>query len=207
MSVPIILVASCMRDKANGRQQAVEETWMREWGDQIDHRFLLGRGEGPLSTKDLLIPVSDDYYGVPHKFMIGRAWALDKGYTHVFHACIDTWINVPALLASGYENHEYTGYRCAEGHGSGGMGYWLGPNALDVLLNQTIPHNVYEDLWVGAVLRSAGIPLFEDRRYSSPANLNRPDDEITLHLSQGTNNYDPQWMRDYHKKFLETGHV
>jgi hypothetical protein len=125
----------------------------------------------------------------------------------VFHACVDTWINVPRLLMSGFSFYDYTGYRCDEGHGSGGMGYWLSEKAINVLLAQETHRGVSEDLWVGTVLGRAGISLHEDRRYSSPANPNRPDDEITLHLSRGTDNYDPQWMRDYHKKFLETGHV
>ena len=190
---PLIAVVSCERDIANGRQRAAEDTWLHEWGHLITMSFLHGH--------------PDDYAGVVYKFNSARKYALDNGYTHLFHACIDTWINVPRLLASGFEQHDYTGYRCDEGHGSGGMGYWCSQKAIKVILNEPVVPGAYEDLWVGHTLARNDIPLYEDRRYSSPANPNRPDDEITLHLSRGTDNYDPQWMYDYHTRFMETGNV
>ena len=208
MIKPIILVMSCARDRANGRQQAAEETWMRSWGWIVPHRFVLGRDCAGIGLPwELIVPAPDDYNGVVDKFQMARGWALTGGYTHIFHACIDTWINVPKLMVSDFEKHDYTGYRCDEGHGSGGMGYWLSAKAARAVMVAQAPPGVYEDLWVGAVLRDAGIPLFEDRRYSSPANPNRPPDEITLHLSRGTDNYDPTWMRVVHQQFKDTGHV
>lgn len=208
MSRPIIFVVSCARDRANGRQQAAEATWMHEWSDLIDVDILLGEGNEshgfPLEW--VIDNVPDDYGGVVRKYQQGRHYAMRCGYTHIFHACVDTWINVPRLLASGFENHDYTGYRCDEGHGSGGMGYWTSAKAAQVLLDAPLTGD-YEDRWAGAALAKAGIMLYEDRRYSSPANPNRPPDEITLHLSRGTDNFDPQWMYDYHNKFLETGNV
>lgn len=207
MTNPVILVMSCERDRRNGRQQAAEATWMQEWADLIDFHILLGRGNANEDfPTEWVVDAPDDYNGVVYKYTQGRVRALACGYTHIFHACVDTWINVPRLLASGFENHDYTGYRCDEGHGSGGMGYWCSARAVKVLLNAPVTGD-YEDRWAGAALANAGIPLHEDRRYSSPANPNRPPDEITLHLSRGTDNYDPQWMYDYHAKFMETGHV
>ena len=193
MSRPLIAVVSCQRDMENGREQAARDTWYMEWGHLVPVLFLHGQ--------------PDDYNSVVHKFNGARTYALKEGFTNLFHACIDTWICVPRLLASDFENHDYTGYRCDEGHGSGGMGYWCSRKALQVILNEPVVNGAYEDLWVGHTLARNDIPLYEDRRYSSPANPNRPDDEITLHLSRGTDNYDPQWMYDTHRKFMETGNV
>jgi hypothetical protein len=194
---------SCVRDRENGRQQAAERTWTRAWPGTIDYKFVIGGGAMASSSHDFVCNEPDTYDGVPAKFRAARKFALDRGYNHIFHACIDTWINIPRLLTSGFENHDYTGYRCDEGHGSGGMGYWTSAKAAQVLMDT--PYNGdYEDRWVGAALASAGISLYEDRRYSSPANPNRPHDEITLHLSRGTDNYDPQWMYDQHEKWLES---
>ena len=204
---PLIAVVSCKRDRENGRQNAVHETWLRQW-PFIDTLIVLGEGNLPVhAPNEFICSVPDDYNGVVHKFNAARRWALLGGYTHLFHACIDTWICVPRLMTSGFEQHDYTGYRCDEGHGSGGMGYWCSQKAIKVLLQEPVVGGAYEDLWVGHTLARNDIPLYEDRRYSSPANPNRPDNEITLHLSRGTDNYDPQWMYDAHKHFLETGNV
>ena len=181
---------------------------MHEWRDQVPVWIVLGDGNLPVhAPREWVFAVPDDYNGVVYKFNTARRLAIFEEYTHVFHACIDTWINVPRLLASGFEKHDYTGYRCDEGHGSGGMGYWCSAKALRVILNEPVVPGAYEDLWVGHTLARNDIPLYEDRRYSSPANPNRPLDEITLHLSRGTGNYDPQWMYDYHTRWRETGNV
>jgi hypothetical protein len=194
---PIILVMSCDRDRYNGRQRACEDTWAREWMGKIPFLFVLGGNAPKAHPFEFVCDAPDDYAGVPEKFKRARAEVIKWNYTHIFHCCTDTWVNVPRLLASGFENHEYTGYRCDEGHGSGGMGYWTGPTATDLLIVAQHTGD-YEDRWAGTILAQAGIRLHEDNRYSSPANPNRPADEITLHLSRGTDNYDPQWMYDYH---------
>jgi hypothetical protein len=195
---PVILVTSCREDQINGRQWAAENTWAKEWHSLVDIQFVSGFG----GLGGLVVDAPDTREGVGQKNQRARQWALAQGYDYIFHACVDTWIDVPALLASGFEAYDYTGYRCDEGHAGGGAGYWLSAKAARVLAALP-PTTGYEDLWVGTVLSAAGIHMHHDDRYSSPVNPNRPVDEITLHLSRGTGNFDPQWMYECHKQQTE----
>jgi hypothetical protein len=71
MIKPLILVVSCARDRANGRQQAVEETWMKEWGsDFVARRIILGGSvEGVFLLCFLIILVLDYSYFIAAYFV------------------------------------------------------------------------------------------------------------------------------------------
>ena len=195
---PLILIVSCDRDRFNGRQQAAEETWVRRWEHLVAIRFVLGFGTmPPISSHELFVTAGDDYMSVPLKMQEARDWALDHQHDYVFQACVDTWINVPALLRSGFGYHDYIGYRCDEGHASGGAGYWLSARAMLALTNSDI-HVGWDDLIVGQALAYHGIPLHVDSRYSPSAP--RPPDFITAHLSKGIDKYDPSWMYACHEE-------
>ena len=201
----IILVTSCDRDCHNGRQEAAEETWMRAWGDRIDHKFVIGRGPGQYIRPpwELLVEAPDDYAGVPFKMQEARRWALDHQYDYVFQACVDTWIHVPRLMTSGFENYDYSGYEY-QGNASGGLGYWTSTKAISVLLDANVEEArrcVWEDVWVGRTLAKAGITLHHNTRYSSPRNDPVPEFPITMHLSRATGHFDPQWMYECHERY------
>lgn len=192
----LILVVSCERDRQNGRQKAAEETWVKDWQHLVDIRFVLGEGATfPLTGFEMLSDAPDDYTSVPLKMQSARGWALEHQYDYVFQACVDTWINIPRLLKSGFEAYDYVGYRCDEGHASGGAGFWLSAKALAVLANSNI-HAGWDDLIVGQALAYNNILLHVDARYS-PSEP-RPDDYITAHLSRGMDQFEPAWMYECH---------
>jgi hypothetical protein len=73
---------------------------------------------------------------------------------------------------------------------------------LDTIIDSEIDHWA-EDLWVGRVLGREKIRGHHDYRYTHGQErggfVTKDDDNISVHLSRGTNNYDPDWMREVHR--------
>ncbi len=196
---PLVLITSCEADRQNGCQTAARHTWIHEWPN-CDYRFVVGDVSQDLWFDELKVTTGDKYSDIPTKMQVARAWAIEHQYDYVFQACVDTWIHVPRLLKSGYENFPATGY-VYEGNPSGGLGYWLSAAAVialnDIPPDRTIP----EDVGVGRRLALCHIPINHDPRYSSPQNNPTPADPITMHLSRGTGNFDPAWMYACHTTY------
>ena len=229
---PIILITSCERDRSNGRNAAVRETWIRTWGHLVEHRFILGSGcENPQDDEIIFNNVDDGYHGVDRKQREACRWALANGYDYAFQCDADTYVVVPRLLASGFEKHDYIGYTISRPehlepyYAGGGCGYWLSARALQVLADASDESFCgWGDLWVGNCLLSADIHATHDERYWTDGHYSEAQgiqarwggegafpycDEgvwdigiITAHLGRGTNQFDPQWMRECHESFL-----
>lgn len=202
-----ILSISSHQDRVLGWQQAIRDTWMKEWGHLIDVRFLMGRGDTEWMKDELRFNVSDSYEAMVFKTHAGFNWAVNNSYDYVFVACADTYIAVPRLLQSGFEGKDYVGCACPDGHLSGGAGYWLSRSALRYLV-RCLPDYDYEDSWTGKRLFSSDYKATHDPRYHAPSYEGPPFNgdwsggKITVHLSRGTGVYEPQWMIDCHKGFL-----
>jgi hypothetical protein len=178
----LVVTQSCQRDLENGRQNAIEETWLDRWGHLITHRFVLG---GALSFNgsfgNWYFPVPDHYDAVAFKCHAAMQQAREEGYTNVFYSDTDTFINVPKLLVSDYTRAPYIGLRCDQGHASGGAGFWVSGPAIKVLA-EAKPTSGFSDMWVADHLRRAGIGLDADNRYYGSPPKDRPKDLITAHL-------------------------
>jgi hypothetical protein len=148
----------------------------------IDHRFFLAGKE------------DDGYHSTYKKNHAIMQWVVDNDYDFVFTCDVDTYIVVPRLLACGFEQHDYMGHRCDEGHAGGGYGYWLSRRAVEIL-HADPPDGTaaYNDLGIGMKLRDHGILCHDDPGFGNGT--------ITVHLGDSANHtYDPQWMRDYHER-------
>lgn len=208
MKVAIFSISS-HRDVATGWQQAIRDTWMKEWGDKIPCFFLMGTGPEGKRHNELHFDVDDSYEGMPFKTHAACRWAAQgKEYDYVFISCADTYVAVPRLLRSGFEGKDYVGCACDGPHLSGGTGYWLSRKAFGYLA-RCKPHGGYEDLWVGQQLEAANIPRTHDPRYHAPSYDGPPfsgdwsGGKITVHLSRGTGVYDPKWMINCHRSYLD----
>jgi hypothetical protein len=217
---PVILIMSCLRDVVNGANQACRETWLapaREGTLPVPYRFVIGRNPGfkPLAD-EIVVDAPDDYEGLPWKGIEARKWALSQGFTHVFKCDTDTYVHIPRLLASGFEGHGFTGVIRVSpkpGYGedgqfvSGGCGYWTGPVATRLVADSCSDCSSAEDVHVSRLLWRNGIRCWSDWRYSNAPGDHGEDgaclptnDLITVHLSRGTANYDPGWMREAHRR-------
>lgn len=192
MATPLILIVSCHHDRLRGCHAAVRETWGAT--PRIPHRFLLGTAGSWAYRLPALdewsVDAGDDYWSMARKQQQGYRRALFDGFWPIFTACVDTYIRVPRLLAHMPKGVEYLGCQVeGEQHASGGFGFWLSQYALEMLAHHAPLTNGYGDKVVGDALREYNITLTHEPAFAG---------DIAVHLSRGTGNYDPQWMRDFH---------
>jgi hypothetical protein len=175
---PIIMIGSCERDRNNGYNDSIRNTWAKAWKHLIDYRFVLGKTCSNPKPDEIIVHSGDGYYDLPFKTREGHRWALDNGYDYVFQCFTDTYIIVPRLLKTDFRRYDCTGHminhngsstnKCLCGcdkstgeYPQGGAGYWLSPKASKVLIADTPGHPddfwMSEDLWVGNALRRGGI--------------------------------------------------
>lgn len=192
----IILINSCHGDRKNGRQKVNNETWLSKW--PCDHRFVIGGG--PQENEDeLIVDVDDDYEHMPDKHKAAIQWALKTCHENVMLTCTDTYVHYDNLIDSEFWKHQYVGYE-HDRYASGGAGFVFGRRAMEVLAQAPLGGTGYGDQWVGRSLEKAGIKLHHDPRFWPHGGKEPPKDFITAHLSTCTGNFDPQWMRDLHKR-------
>lgn len=210
---PLIVVLTWTPDCDNGRNNAVRQTWVREWcnhplmyrvGNMPDYRFCYdGEHDRILEPDEVKFDVPRGKLNTSFKTQAMALWALEQGYEHVFFVPTDCYVCIPRLLVSGFKAREYTGYQVpVELHAGGGSGYWANKRTLEAIVGFE-PKADYEDRWVGAAARARGITCYHDPRYWS---WEQPwlAGIITAHLSDpDTAAYDPKMMYAYHKQYLE----
>lgn len=115
------------------------------------------------------LPVDDGYFMLVHKVCSIFEWALQRGYTHIFKIDADTWLDVPKLLAAGFEAHDWVGLMGDKGASggvghctSGGVGIWLSRKAMRTFLDHypTMPGgkmHFWDDWALSLTLADAGM--------------------------------------------------
>jgi hypothetical protein len=214
-------VKSCERDALNGANQAILDTWGREYTV-----FFLGRTEIPLRIDECSLDCPDDYDSLPLKTRKIAGLFSNSPYHHIFLCDTDSFVMPERLLACGFEKYDYLGlfgdgYN-SEGHfdhkisgpwdrkapdmmmhdvypwASGGHGYFLSRQAMK-LVASTEPMHWAEDFCVGQILG----PAIEAGLLTS---YNHPkfNGYVVDHWSTTGQKkaYDPQWMRDRFREGL-----
>ena len=153
----------------------------QEW--EVDYKFFLGKPEEKRNWDEIILNVSDGptKQSVIDKIREMIRYAFNGGYDFLFKCDIDTYVHVPRLLKSGFENHDWSGY----GEPYGGSGYWLSRKAMACLLEHATPFPTpeSEDSWACRNLKNAGFVSFQDPRYHSRINKGpeKGNDLITSH--------------------------
>ena len=200
----LIAVASCQSWEDDGSNQAIRDTWKKDVPAGVDCFFFQGAGSAP---KDDLVIVNapDDYLGIIRKTQAIHSWAFQEGYDFVFQCWSDTYVNVKALLESGFEKHDYFGHsspyvhdwfrkEVPQGYLGGGEGWWTSRRVCEIITNAEATtsalynNGAADDLWWGFVIAKAGIKMVDHPGYGSG---------ITLHGSVhtgGQGKYDKEWM-------------
>ena len=221
---PIILVTSCHSYRNIGYEDAIRSTWVRKC--TIDYRFVLGGDADNPARDEWFFDVPDDYAHVTLKTIAGHARAVEEGYDFVFQCFLDTYVNVPRILASDFHRWDYVGF--FKGHDGepsrepdvygryayacGGSGYWLSRDASEVVARTPIELDDMElalwaeDLWVGTAIGRAGIFGHNEPRYREPGRwyVEHGSEVFSAHLGHGTGNYHPSQMRDAHRRLSHT---
>ena len=134
---------------------------------------------------EVVLHAPDDLAHLAYKAKAAWQWALDTGYDYMFTCFCDTYIDIPRLMRSGFEQHPFTGMtydanRCPQG----GAGYWLDRKCMQILTNEHVFFWA-DDGWAGWALQKHNIYLNNDLKYAQypdvPAQQN---DTISVHLSE-----------------------
>ncbi len=109
------------------------------------------------------------------------------GWDYLFKCDDDTYVSIPRLLAYDTAGRDYIGAQWKPGvnYASGGAGYFLSRKAAAIVAEKLTQATGAEDLLVGQILRTAGIPFSIEPRLVPFASIERrprrDNDLITLH--------------------------
>lgn len=169
MARSLIAVVSCHTRKE--WQEVIRSTWLPLVPQEADVRFFIGRGYSLYSPREVQLNCDDSYQGLPDKVREIVRWAKAEGYDYVLKLDDDVVLNPVAMLSSGYRFFPYVG---VEGHRPNaqrpyyvpsGFAYWLNAECMEIIANEPLPNNNYDEGWVAGALHKHGISLTSDPRY------------------------------------------
>ncbi len=217
----LVAIMSCWLAELNGDNQSLRDTWLKELPayPNVDYRFFHGtgasqypgqayrydQGEVKIVPPDVEILKSpDEYNSLILKSQEFHRWGYERDYDFVFKADTDTYVNVPQLMACGFENYDYSGFvhtasgsyaEVPYGMLGGGEGYWTSRRACEVIMKATpskeadMNFGSSEDRWTATVLGAAGIFMVGLPGFGCG---------VTIHGSVATEahhgHYDHKWM-------------
>lgn len=214
---------SCWKDELNGDNQSLRDTWIKDLAayPNVDYRFFHGSGDSQypgqayrfsrgelkqLPSDIVILDSPDEYQSLILKSQEFHYWGYRKVYDFVFKADSDTYVDVPSLMESGFEKHDYFGHIHTwpgslrdegvnkYGFLGGGEGYWTSRRACEIISKakpKKGPAENFgsaEDLWTGEVLGEEGIKMVDHVGYGSG---------ITLHgslIAGERGAYSNRWM-------------
>lgn len=200
----VIFVKSCARDRERGIHGAIRETW-GAWGECADIRFVLGRDAIEPFADELVLDAGDGWDYLWEKTREANLWAVNQGYKWAFHACTDTYVVVPRLVALTQTCAlPYIGSACPDGHLSGGAGYLLNWEAMNRLADAKwyadFEDKEVHDLLDGGrgIIRPHSLPIF---RGAEP----KPWDmeTVSVHLGTHTGSLTQQMLYACDRRFVE----
>ena len=150
----------------------------------------------------VLLQIPDDYKHMSYKTRESLRWASTQNFDFIFRCCVDTYIDFPRLMSSGFEQADYTagGVLQPNNYGIGGPGYWLSKCAAQYVIDSPVT-DWAEDRWVGGILSRNGIRANVDRRYVSfPQHPLRNNDFITSHIALMPVPYDMRIMYRFYEE-------
>jgi hypothetical protein len=183
----MITVQTCERDRNNGREEAIRQTWVQDCEDII---FYLGRPDQKedyiLEGDTLFMKCPDDGENSFRKRLMFLKWSVNNikdNYT--FKCDCDTYVDPKRLMQIDLKGADYAGlFRYPTPNpepfchfADGGAGVFLSKKAAEILSNTPIERckgsGWNEDFHVGYFLKLAGIPLLDISRHLNP--VSKPD--------------------------------
>lgn len=225
----IVAVKSCQRDMERGDHDVIRETWGKTATQSgILTRFFVGASDkkNTYRSDEVALDCEDTYAALPFKTRDICRWASGKMVDYIFLCDTDTYIHIPFLLTSGFENSDYLGqtlhspnkvfkenYQTTDVDGkkqiispcytwcSGGFGYFLSRKAARAV-GDAFPTCWAEDMFVGQVLgpgTMVGEYIIQSTRLDYNGTI------FSWHYSEGKPGEKDganmhEWMRAEHRK-------
>ena len=198
----LIAIVNC-RSRQSTWANVIRESWLPSVPkDKADAFFFVGRGEGEKLPDDTIeLDCDDSYQGLPDKIRAIMRWSHARDYGHTLKCDDDTILDVPRLLASGYDQYDYTGKANRPVTKDTpfvvpmGFNYWVSKRCAEALLDAPLPENSNDDeKWVaGNLYHRLGVTLHDDQRYrlhygvsiSRPIRMHRPIQQTFNHVFPG----------------------
>ncbi len=191
----LIAIESCLAHQERVRAQF--DTWVKDVCPPFDVMVF----DGPM------LGVPDDYGHLPEKTKAICQWALERNYDFLFKTDTDTYVSIERLLASGFEQHDYSGFVLdwIKGYAyASGPHYWLSRKAMKTVVEadwwrHPVPGaDGWEDSKVGGVLAAHGILPYHDYRYAPWERVLPSNEIISCHLSS-SHAYEIPMMYEAHR--------
>jgi hypothetical protein len=204
---PLLMIHTWQPDHDNGANDMCRGTFLYTWGSFLDHTFVFDKSRSfeSLLPDEIRVEAESGMMNtsLKTKEAIFRAYA--RGYSHICYAPTDCYFIVPRLLRNLSQHvaagHDYWGFHTYdEHHIGGGSAYWLSRKGMEAVIGfEAYPD--YEDRWVGAACRAAGLEAVHDERYRS---IEQPylQEAVTVHLSIATGKYDIETMKNLHLRVI-----
>ena len=189
-----------------GSEQAVRDSWLKDWNGA--YKFFLCPNVRDPQPDELILDAEDGWFNLLRKFRAEIDWFMSQDFDYFFRCHNDTYVFVPRLLTSGFENLDWIGHEqhapdwsAAEkfsGHvgahrfAYGGSGFWFSRKACETLQKflhtaDYLKHaeHAIEDIAIGKILSGEGFVLYNDHRYHERQPGPLPENDIiTLHESE-----------------------
>jgi hypothetical protein len=150
---------------------AIRKTWLPSVPSTFHYKFFRGRGATREPLQDeVFLDCADDYNNLPNKVQEIVRWAYEHGYDYVLKCDDDVVVKPAQMLASGFDNHEFTGCQepaCKPGEIRTPFGfcYWLSRKCMELVLASPLPTHNNDEAWVSTILYTNKIYLTHDPRY------------------------------------------
>lgn len=173
------LIAVVTANKREHWRAAIRNTWLPQVPkEKADVVFFMGRGSVSKAQDEVVLDCEDSYRGLPEKIRAIARWALEKDYDFFLKCDDDVVLRPTALLACGYDNHDFCG-KLNRHPGpqhpyavTVGFNYWLSKRSMSIIAQSELPIPLIDstpdnddEKWVASKLYEKGIRLHDDRRY------------------------------------------
>lgn len=164
----LIAIGTCSGQRSTHQQ--IRETWLKDC--PVDYRFFCGHftthpdpsEQRPIEQDEVFLDVPDGLGNLLWKIdVLTHEWALERGYDFIFHCHNDTYVHIPRLLASGFENYDWSGNPWGRGRDepwestpefacpcpmvNGASGVWFSRKAMEFLVKAIRENpNLYMDM-------------------------------------------------------------
>jgi hypothetical protein len=211
MKVLIAIGTACGQRSTH---QQMRDGWLKDC--PVDHKFFSGHftlhpelaERCPIEQDEVFLDVADGLENLLWKIdVLTHEWALERGYDFIFHCHNDTYVCVPRLLVSGFENYDWSGNPWGRGRGvenpgrdaghefacpclmvNGASGVWYSRKAMEFLVKTLRENpNLYLDMeataedWRVARYLEGHFERGGDVRYSVRQTPRSDNNVITYH--------------------------